>query len=45
MSNKDSTIELDAPDNVFNRIYVYFIAIRMEFVTGCRPVIGLNRYF
>lgn len=45
MSNKDSTVELDAPNNIFQRLYVCFKAMRIGFVNGCRPIIGLDRCF
>lgn len=45
MNNKDSTIELDAPNNTYNRLYICFKAIRIGFMNGCRLIIGFDRYF
>lgn len=45
ISNKDNKIELDALNNVYKRIYIYFKIMRVGFITGYRLVISLDGYF
>ncbi|CAE6073876.1 unnamed protein product [Arabidopsis arenosa] len=49
-SNKDSTFEVltvtnDAGQEVFNRFYVYFDAIKRTWKESCRPLIGVDETF
>jgi len=49
-SNKDSTVEIqtlrnDGGEEVFNRFYVCFDAIKRTWIESCRPLIGVDGTF